>query len=167
LKKDPSRGQRDPEVPLGVPAWGSWHVPMVKVLERHPGTPPGIDSDLKALRAEMSTLGSNPKDVADKAARLEASLRAWLATLPNTRFNAGEVRSLIGLLTAKDPKTERYLVRTGWDSAAQLYLALAALHASQEQLPPVVIDPKLRPELESMVKDLAFPKGYDSPRVEN
>ncbi len=47
---------------------------------------------------------------------------------------------------------------TGWDSAAQVYLALAAFHVSHRPG-----DPAGKEELEKMLKELGFPKGFDAP----
>ena len=167
-KTDPLHATRDPEVKLGMPAWGSWHVPMVKILaENGPGAPPPtVGASLSALRAEMKTLNSDPAIIAQNAAALKVALAPWLNSLPETRLSEVEIRSLIGVLNAKDAKTGQMKVVTGWDSAAQRYLALAALHASQGQMAAAGEDKKLRGELEAMLKELKFLDGYDSPRRE-
>lgn len=167
-KTDLLHATRDPAVNLGMPAWGSWHVPMVKILaENGPGAPPPtVGESLSALRAEMNALNSDTAIVARKADAMKAILSEWLKTLPENRLSEREVRSLIAALNVKDAKSGQMKVVTGWDSAAQRYLALAALHASQGRMAAAGEDKKLRAELEAMLKDLKFLDGYDSPRRE-
>ena len=114
----------------------------------------------------MSALNSDPAIVARKADAMKAILAQWLKTLPENRLSEREVRSLIAALNVKDAKIGQMKVVTGWDSAAQRYLALAALHASNRKMAIAGEDPKLRAELESMLKELKFLDGYDSPRRE-
>lgn len=164
LKEKPFRGHRDEEVPLGVPAWGSWEVPMLRALTRkYPGAPT-LDPKLGDLRKLMSKLGAaDPKEVASQADALRADLDTWLKSARDARLDAAQVRALLSAINDRDASGRRTAV-TGWDSAAQLYLGLAALHAALGSLDPVVgPDPKLRAELEALRKELEFQPRLDSP----
>lgn len=165
LKDKPFRGGRDPESPLGVPVWASWHLPMLKALVAADpqAQAQGVAPRLAALRKTMARLTPDPKVASAQAAEVRVALDGWLASMSSARVEAPELRALLGTLNARDAEGRRPVV-TGWDSAAQLYLGLAALHASQGLVEPAGSDPALRAELQSLLKDLGFPKGYDSPR---
>lgn len=163
LKDKPFRGFRDPGTPPGVPSWASWYVPLIPVLAKSDPLGQAVASKLATLRATMSTLNPDPAVASAQAAEARAALSAWLPSLSSPRVDAPEVRKLVTALTSRDAKNHLSLV-TSWDSAAQLYLALAAAHASQGQLEAAGADPNLRRELDALLKDLGFPKGFDSPR---
>ena len=163
LKPDPSRGARDATIPLGVPAWGSWNVPMVKALtDLHPGAP-HLGDDLRAHRELMNDLTTDPSEASRSAAKLKGDFDAWLRSTSSAPMEMTEVLELVSALNSADDGGKRKLV-TGWDSAAQLYLALASLYRSQSQLLPGKEDRKLLDELKRMLGELKFPPGYDSPQ---
>jgi hypothetical protein len=153
---------RDPEVPLGVPAWGSWHVPMLKILSSN--FPGGlvIEPQLKALRAEMAKLRSDPATVKKLAADLKVPLKDWLTeqSNPKSPVTAQIVDDMFNILKPRDDGKSPHI--TGWDSAAQTYLSLAALNASRHKLDPN--KPDATEELKAMLKALEFKPGFDGPR---
>ena len=162
LKDKLRQDNRDPEVPLGMPAWGSWNVPMLKQLAKvDPGAP--LIEPLKELRAEMAKLRTDPKKVKDFVAALRIPLEQWLSSRTDRPLTAGEVTALINALRSQAPDGKGPII-TGWDSAAQAYLGLAALRASQRKLDPPNADTKLEAELKLMHDQLGFKPGYDSPR---
>jgi hypothetical protein len=163
LKDKLRQDSHDPEVPLGVPAWGSWNVPMLKQLAKvHPGAAL-IEPPLKDLRAEMAKFRTDPEKVKVLAAALRAPLEQWLGSATDRPLMAEEITALIQALRAPDGKGP---IITGWDSAAQAYLGLTALQASQKEIARAKIDPKLESELKELLKELGFKPGYDGPRDE-
>lgn len=156
----------DPAVPLGSPAWGSWNTPMLKLLAEIDPTGLPIDAKLKAVRDVMGNLKSNPAAVAAPAKALRADLDAWLKANGNKMLSPGDVAKLFDALNAKAQDTKNPVV-TGWDSAAQLYLALTAVHASQKNLAPASTDALIESELRTKLEQLGFKKGFDSPHDES
>jgi len=61
-------------------------------------------------------------------------------------------------------KDDQKVAGTNWDGAAQLHLALTALHNALGDMDPGHRDPALRDSLKARAKRLEFPKGYESPR---
>jgi len=170
LKETSLRVTRDPTVVPGSPAWGSWYVPMFKVLtETDPGAP-AAGAALAGLRAEMNNLGPNPAQIAELVAPLHGEVDKWLKSAadanhltPDSKLSLEEIASLIETLETPGKNGGRVLV-SGWDSAAQLYLALASLYRSQAQLQNLPTLPEsLGEKLRALRKDLDFKDGFDSP----
>ncbi len=164
LKDKPFKVGLDPQTPPGMPAWGSWTTPLIPPLAKlSAGPAPSADERLNDLRTVMKTFGAEPKIAAEKARSTRDALSAWLATLPNAPLTAPEIKTLIAALDARDAAGRLALVHR-WDSAAQVYLGLAALNVSLQKLDPNAVDPKLRAELKELLGKLSFAKGFDSPR---
>ena len=161
LKEEPFRGRRDPETPLGVPSWASWNRALLPVVLDPRAKAFGVEEKVAALNHTMGAVATDPRAVASLSASLRGALDHWLGEVSATRFDRAALADLVKTLDAKDDRDRRVLV-SGWDSAAQVYLAIAAAHASLGA--QGAADPALRAELESFLEDLGFPKGYDSPR---
>ena len=161
LKETPFRGNRDPNTPLGTPQWASWNLPMAEMLAKTDPTANGVDAKIANLRKTMGNLVADPAIVRSEAEALRASLDGWLATPNAFVFDPNGMNTIINTLNARDANGKRTLARN-WDSAAQIYLGLAAAHASIGQFGGN--DPALRSELATLLKELGFEKGFDSPR---
>jgi len=164
LQKKPFRGNTGS--PLGMPQWASWNLAVFPTLARLDGGDQAskVETRIDALRASMGKLGlADPALVGEQARALSTDLDGWLATQAENRANLQIApNELIDWVnTLKESKANPAFVR-GWDSAAQLYLALTAAHASLgAQGRP---DTALSAELKAMVDQLGFEKGYDSPK---
>jgi hypothetical protein len=158
LKKSPFRVNRDPDVALGVPVWGSWYVPMLKVLaESHPGFA-AVGEDLKSLRKVMNNLEASPEDVSTSAGKLKGELDNLLKSMDSAPLDSTEISLLINALDSTEA------IVTSWDSAAQLYLGLAALYRSSDITSGIGPNPAFRARLEALRKDLEYRPRFDSPR---
>jgi hypothetical protein len=99
------------------------------------------------------------EDVAKQARELSDLLQQWLGVLPNQgAFNAGKVKQLIDSLKSPDAVS-------GWDEAAQLYLALQPLRLSLKDLDPAWPKTPSSADLAKLLKALRFPDHYDSPKT--
>jgi hypothetical protein len=163
--------RREPGVAPGTIPWGSWYYAMTLPLAAAMPTEATskLSQQLPLLRTEMHKPAPDRAAVAKQAAEISASLERWLHELPgDTAFNAKSIRTLIESL--KSPREV-----SGWDEAAQLYLALRALRLSLRDLDPAWkgADP-LKATLDQMYHDLQFPAvgtgpsgehwRYDSPK---
>ena len=171
LKDKSLRGDsRDPFVKLGTPAWGSWHVPMLKALvdANDPGMPRGTKRNLEALREAMKPFSTDPAAVRAPAKALRDDLDKWLRStaaprLIDSPLDPTEIQALLKTLNEPRKGAPGSLQAvTGWDSAAQLFLALASLYRTQEQLTPPA-SPDLKAQLGTMRDALKFKDGLDSP----
>lgn len=168
-RKDKDR--RDPGTPPGTIPWGSWHFAMMLPLaEALPTTETAsLKEQLPRLRTEMHRPVPDPQAVAEQAEQIGAGLDRWLRALPDERsFDAGKIEKLIRSFKAPDTVS-------GWDEAAQLYLALHPLRQSLKDLDPAWDGANtLKVTLDQMFPQLQFPtqangrsglrSGYDSPR---
>jgi hypothetical protein len=159
--------RHEPGVAPGTFPWGSWSFAMTLPLAAAMPTKATaqLSQELPLLRTEMQKPAPDRKAVAKQAAELAAALDRWLHELPgDTAFSAKSIEALIGSL--KSPREV-----SGWDEAAQLYLALQPLRQSLKDLDPAWkgADP-LKATLDQMFHQLQFPTGgpdrpiYDSPR---
>jgi hypothetical protein len=167
--RNPDPEHRDREQPLGLPVWSSWYAPMVRDFARRDAGPGGdVEARLKELRARMSTPVPARDDVAAQAAAAAKALDAWLEKLRGQAFDPGAVKGLIEAFRLATPPGPTEGVH-GWDHATQRYLALVALNQALAagSSPPGTaprVDPAARAYLESLLKGLEFPEGFDSPR---
>jgi hypothetical protein len=135
-------GRRRP----GAFPWGSWYFSVPRTLGGAKDLAPALDE----LAAAMGRTRPDPAEVEGLSKRATASLDTWLKSLdatPPTDKQAGAWAA--ALLEKKGPS----LAEANWDSAAQLYLALAALGRGDRD----------REALDHLVRALEFPKGKDSP----
>ncbi|WP_435018754.1 multiheme c-type cytochrome [Tundrisphaera sp. TA3] len=132
-------------------SWATWPLAMLPALDPVRG-----GAEFAPLRSAMARDEPDPAEVARLARDRSGSLDAWIRALEGERFDAARVDGLIKALEA-DPFPNP---SETWDAATQRYLGLSALGRSRHapggaagSLPG--IDPKW----------LAFPPGFDSPRV--
>ncbi|HWE36321.1 MAG TPA: multiheme c-type cytochrome [Isosphaeraceae bacterium] len=129
----------------GAFPWGSWYFSIPRTLDGPKDLAPALDE----LAATMGRTRPEPAEVQRLTKRAIGSLDAWRKTLeasPPTDKKAG---AWVAELLKKEPS----LAASNWDSAAQLYLALAALGR----------DDRDREALARLMRALEFPKGTDSP----
>jgi hypothetical protein len=137
----------------GLLPWGTWYTTM---LEKGTGVAAG--EELTRLRKAMETpypnrdaVAKDAKALADKLSGKAAELaRAPLAATPEELL--GRLRLVAG--DAGPPPAS-------WDEAAQLYLALAALHHARSDL-KAPLPRAIKGALQQMVQGLRFPPGLDS-----
>src|SRR5690606_37678125 len=60
---------------LGKPAWGTWHFPLLPLVD---AAPADAHAQLEALRAEMKSLAADPAAAARQARETAALLHGWL-----------------------------------------------------------------------------------------
>jgi hypothetical protein len=142
--------------------WGTWYYAM---LSRALHGPAGkgeaqVVSILDELKKEMEKSSPNQTRVADRARKANAELSRLLSDAEKAHYE----RAALGDLFTSIRKDDQKLAATNWDGAAQVYLALAALHNALGDMDPGHRDPAIRDSLKARAKQLEFPKGYDSPR---
>jgi hypothetical protein len=141
----------------GALPWGTWFLPMTRVLATRSGHH-DLLKELERIEQLMSTPsadGAHPslKEAASRANSAAKSLSEVLRKLANEVFDSTTSRELASLCVGESET----LVKSGWDAAAQLYLALVALNQTLK-------DDQLTAALDLMVKKLEFPPQYDSPK---
>ncbi len=149
--------QQDGKRAAGSYPWGTWYFSMPPILARIHKERISL-SALDDLAREMSKPIPHKGKVVKKAQEAEREMRLLLDGLQRSeRSGTKEVARLFSLL-ARDPEQ---LADAGWDSAAQVYLGLAAAHNAWKDLgqPPAA----LAPILKEMAEVLRFPKGQGSP----
>ncbi len=150
----------------GLPAWGTWSLPMIDVLaETRPSRSDDIAAKVAVLALQMKSPGADRRQLAAGAAAAAGVLHRWAAELGQKPFNAGELANLRAALGNAAPR----LVETDWDAAAQFYLAVVALRLADR---PSLDSPALVGSLKQLRGSLMFPSAtvagdsrrYDSPR---
>lgn len=145
--------------------FGTWYLsltPELPGLARLDAGP--LDARLKALVKLMEQPGPDAGKVEKEAREVSAVLGGLLkqaTTMPP--LDDAQMRAYFKRLVSDGEKTAN---RMTWDRAAQLYLALGALHQAMfDKGDPLATSGKLKPGLEAVKKRLrgAFKKGYDSP----
>lgn len=155
--------QNRPEQPaLGILHWGDWYVsalPDALSLQKSKDNPE-LEDNLRKLAEEMQKPLPDRISIAQQAHAAAAQLNAWVTRTDQARYDDPV---LLQQLLATIVQRER-APRTDWDQAAQRYLAGAALYHALGDLNPRYRDPRLKASIQSMGKQLRFPKGHDSPR---
>jgi hypothetical protein len=156
-----SRGRR-----LGTLPWGSWYVSLVEAYaaespaEEVRALPKG---PLAALRELMEQPNPDPARVAQAAAKVSKALDAWFETIKGQSFSGPDARKLLaGFLAQGEAQADGM----SFDEAAQLYLAVAALHGSLTEMKVAPADAAgLGGGIQALKDQLrdALPKGSDSP----
>lgn len=136
------------ERPLAILRWNDWYYAQLRsalaILD--PGKDAEVAASLGRLRTEMETNRPRPEQAATEARRAASILRAALDHA-ETATPALPAAELVRRASADNTQS--------WDSAAQTYLALAALGRGGQPLAGVV---------EPLRQPLRFPDCYDSPR---
>jgi hypothetical protein len=146
----------------GTLEWGSWYWAMIPALSRHSGITAldGPDAALTKLGKEMSRTLPDPEVIAATAGQLAGELKSWLGRDPGQLVSDKTRGSGLLVSLVRDGQT-----RDGpsWDRMKQLSLALAALlRARADRGEPY--GPESESALRELVRQLEFPRGYDSPR---
>src|SRR5258708_18557594 len=84
-----------------------------------------LDAHFATLRKEMNGFAPDPDKVAGETRELAGALLRWLRALPeeSKTYDAPKIKALIATVEARDARGGA----TGWDAAAQRYLALQPL----------------------------------------
>lgn len=156
----------DERPPLGLPSWGTWYLPMMSVLPQADADPTNAVAEIERL---MRHPGVDRKRLAQAASQTAHRLDAWGQHLATAEYPPLVIDQLLERMKAAAP------LWTGatWDSEAQLYLALVALHYAKhdsQQGPPR--DDPLTRSLRQTREELMFPtsvdggvsRRFDSPR---
>jgi hypothetical protein len=147
-----------------TPPWGTWYYPVLPALARAGGGEPEGLAALDELRQLMAPRRPEEKRVAKAAGQAAAALRRRAAERDRAAPDAGRLEKLLGALAGEDGAA-----LANWDSAAQLYLGLSAVHRGLEELDPRRARPELARAIQALKQELegAFPGGresvYDSP----
>lgn len=146
---------------LPLSAWYSAMVPEALDL-RKPGPPTRqtVLSNLKDLGDLMSKPLPDRVAVVQKARGTALLLNPCVTQLSRTTLDRA---SLVKLQAALRP-VEGAPPGSNWDALAQRYLALAAIHQALGDLTPAETDPEGKRTLDTMRKQLEFPRGFNSPR---
>lgn len=166
LAERPSNNRSDKQATaaksLGLPTWGTWYLCLPEVV-------PGDGKSAKEALAQVERLMQSPsadRQQLDVAAREAAQqFDAWAQSLADRSSARLDVVMLLDRM-----KSVPHVERPNWDRAAQLYLALVAMHYARHgaQLPPAG-DP-LTQTLRETREQLMFPaladgnRRFDSPR---
>jgi Cytochrome c554 and c-prime len=147
----------------GTLPFNDWNYALLGAVELD-GQPLG-GADWKSAYGELRKAMSQPlpdQETAAKAARAAAqALRPQLQRIEQTkRLDARQLRGWFDTLDR-----EKQSLGGNWDSAAQCYLALAAIHNGLTDLDPKEKSAALRERLRKMAAELRFPKKIDSPGI--
>jgi hypothetical protein len=148
----------------GLLPWGTWYLTMTDEYAGQSGIDLGKKgASIQELRDLMQSTDADPAPVARECGALVHNLDIWLEGLQKTEIDAKKMKSL---MKAFAEKSESRAGAMSWDEAAQVYLALAALHAGLRERDPGLLPQDLKPSLLAVRHRLrdAFPKGYDGPR---
>lgn len=154
--------------PVGSLRWGSWYFALTEQALQIPGGGRESDTALAELRKVMNAHakdqpGPDPGDAHTRAVAVAEQLQGWLDQ------NAGRLPSPVTDPLRRELAKERPAA-LDWDTAAQIYLALAALQNAESDLDPRGDYGRSRAILGRMVRALEFPQQggvrYDSPREE-
>lgn len=127
----------------GLPAWGTWSLPMTAILAKEGGLDPSVSAphDLTdRLFGVMLRPHPASGEVADRAASASARLKKWAEALQSAAdlsaaghkpLGRDEVRTFLLRLVEQAPPDD---AAANWDRAAQTYLAVAALYQTLAEL---------------------------------
>ena len=156
------RDRTDPEQPAGSPHWGTWFAPSLRLLARTEATP-RIDLALRELRAAMSRPYPNRDAVRQRAEDASKALDDWLPSGPENHLTPDRIARLIAAFNARDEQGRLREARD-WDGATAIYLGLVPLKQALEALDPARVDPRLRTDIEELLRRLEFPPEADGPK---
>ena len=136
----------------GALPWSDWHLALPEALANQQGKE-SIRSALANLRAEMGKKRPDQDKIGKQAKGLAKDLNYWHA--------AGTLEKVAPAdLLTRLVEHEQQAPVPSWDRAAQLYLALDALHPALTKP-----DPQVAEALKTLYSKLAFPPQFDSPRL--
>jgi Cytochrome c554 and c-prime len=158
------RGPRKSGTRVGSLPWGTWVLPGAEELVGELAAKADGQELIKALDAvavAMETSAALPQ-IAEAVHAASGPLDKCLASAAIKSLDAATIEKLIDRVNSD----EAWNHVTGWDEAAQRYLALVPLYQSWLALTENA-NPKqlaLHKRLESLLVRLKFPDGLDSPR---
>jgi hypothetical protein len=164
-RQEPDRfGKKGARRRLGMLPWGDWYFALVDqaVSGLEGNQDPKLGKEIARLKDVMERPNPIPEAVAETTAKIVAG---HLRNGGEKAAGLLQARKLLHELGAEDPRK----LAASWDTAAQHYLALAAVHSARS-------DPKafqgappgeLREALAALHGALRFPPNYDSPRCFN
>jgi hypothetical protein len=140
----------------GRPRWGSWYVALLPHALAFPdGEFQELDR-IEQLKIEMGKIKPDRKSIADQAEKLAKSLEQMAVQLARNDHPAS--RKALEDFFKRIAEDKWHVADTGWDGAAQLYLALEALYHADAEAEQV------RSLLTILRRQLEFPgKKSDSP----
>jgi len=150
----------------GLPAWGTWSLPMAAVLAKDGGLDPSVSAPHDwSDRLFGVMLRPHPArgEVADKAAAASAALKKWAEALQDAAapsaaghkaLDRDDVRTFLLRLVVQAPADD---AAADWDRAAQTYLAVAALYQTLAELDPGYATPDRRAAIEGLRLAVRFP----------
>ena len=110
--------------PAGRSEWGTWWYPLVEVLaEVRPDAPADLNDRIEDLRTAMQKVRPDREAVGTAADALAADLFAWGRAIQRAPLGSDEIRRIVEQLRERREE----LVSSGWEPAAQAFLAAAAL----------------------------------------
>jgi hypothetical protein len=162
----PFRGFAERRRTLNSPLWATWYTSLLpRALEGSYDGPVALRL-VDNVREEMQ----KPAPNAGKVAVLSRTAAVRLGALAERYsrkplMQANEIESLLCRIARDDDR----IAASGWDGAAQVYLAIAALYHAQGDLYPERREPSLRGPIEELASLLQFtyrdsPKAAPSPQ---
>ena len=157
----PFHGPAEQRRTLDSPDWATWYTSLLtRGLEGCRNGSAALVL-LDSVREEMQKAAPN----ASKVAVLSRTAAARLGTLAERCsrqpvMQANEIESLLCRIARDDDR----IAASGWDGAAQVYLAIAALYHAQGDLYPERREPALRGPIEELAHQLQF-TYRDSPNA--
>lgn len=160
LKGKSWRQKRDADSPprkAGVMPFRPWYVAMLErsleTLDK--GEAKSVHEELESLRKRMEKTVPDRGAVSRQAKSLSSKLGPWLDKCDR----AIDLDSLYQRIRKEDvPRA-----RENWDTAAQTYLAVAALENAWNDLQVTATHGNLPSTLDAVRRELRWPKGYWSP----
>jgi Cytochrome c554 and c-prime len=161
-------GLLDRQVPPGSLQYGTWYLPLALTLFDIPLYPAARDqgksfrTTVDVLLKEMSKPVPMKKQAATTARECARLLERCLEPLSAHDFSVAEIERLVDSLNA--PEAWRKV--GNWDAASQRYLALVPLLQVWSKVAPnrASEQQRLKAKLDSLLINLRFPTGFDSPR---
>lgn len=140
--------------------WGTWYPPMTNAIARE-FPPRGRDWPglLASIEAEMNKPLPDRERVMVRVDEATRMIDAWLDDLRDRPLDFG---TLDRLLSAAIDQSRTPSAPT-WDRSAQVYLAMAALHAAQGDLDSSRRNPVLVEAMDKILDRLAFRGNSNSP----
>ncbi len=144
----------------GSLSWGTWYFTMPRMLagQQRLGTanlPPELDKLAKAM-----TKLTDRDAAAALAGTVHQELQQWRLTLRAAGPLDADARPLLKALIDAGPQA----ARTDWESAVQLYLAIAAANDALSDLDPKHPSEDWKKALNDLFKQVDLETRYDSPR---
>ncbi len=147
----------------GSLSWGTWYFSMPRVLASQPRfLQPNLPQELDRLTKALTESLLNRDAALTPAGAVRKELQQWSDGLRKTgKLDATAARELLKALIDAGPQA----ARTDWESATQLYLALAAASDALSDLDPKHPAEEWKKALRDLFKQIDLQTRYDSPRL--